>query len=55
MKTKEEKRLKAQRIKEKLKARTLKPKIIKHNIPALTEACDHLFALWIRLVRDKDK
>lgn len=55
IKSKAEIKAKKQRINEKLKARILKPKVIKHNIPALTEACDNLFALWIRLVRDKDK
>lgn len=55
MKTKSEKRAKAQRIKEKLNARALKPKVVKHNIPALTKKCDNLFSLYIRLVRDKDK
>lgn len=32
-----------------------KPKVIKHNIPKLVHACDTVFSLYIRFIRDKDK
>lgn len=35
--------------------RVIKPKKIKHNIPKLVHACDTVFSLYIRFVRDKDK
>lgn len=33
----------------------VKPKKIKHNIPKLVHACDYVFSLYIRFIRDKDK
>ena len=55
LKSKQEILEKKRRIKEKLSVRALKPKVVRHNIPNLTEKCDNLFSLYIRLVRDKDK
>lgn len=54
-KTKSEKRAKAQRIKEKLAIRAIKPKKIVHKFLPLRRKCDNLFSLYIRLIRDKDK
>lgn len=50
-----QKRAKTKMIKEKLAIRALKPKKIEHNIPKLVHACDTVFSLYIRFVRDKDK
>ena len=55
IKSKQEKRAKTKIIKEKLAIRALKPKKIKHNIKKLVHACDTVFSLYIRFVRDKDK
>lgn len=55
MKTPQEKRANKKAIAEKLSIRALKPKKIKHNIPKLVHACDTVFSLFIRFVRDKDK
>ncbi len=55
LKSKQEIREKKKQIAEKLKVRALKPKKVKHNISNLKEACDTVFSLYIRFVRDKDK
>lgn len=55
IKTKQEIREKKKQIAEKLKVRVIKPKKVKHNIPRLVEACDYVFSLYIRFIRDKDK
>lgn len=55
MKTTKEKRERERLKKEKLSIRVIKPKKIKHNIPKLVHACDTVFSLYIRFVRDKDK
>lgn len=46
---------KAKNAYKKLKNSLRKPKVIKHNIPKLVHACDTVFSLYIRFVRDKDK
>jgi len=55
MKSKQELREKKARIKQKLAIRKIKPKKIKHNHSNLVEACDTVFSLYIRFVRDLDK